>query len=323
MIDNLDVTLLDTSEIIFEFNDKYPGSLFKRDSLLFVIQIKSDTCLSVINLNNKEIICSFGTVGHGENDMLNPNFILTLGNENLLLDVGNLRRIVRVGNVCEDSVNMINIEYPDSIFISSELNLSDNYIVGRKVDAYDKDMFFVYDRKTNTKLSVPCFPSIQSPIKDYNYTYAPVLALNELKGRIIAGMYFFNMFHVYDLFGNRLNTFKFSNDCYPTIERKSGLIDFSKGYNGIVRAFPTQDYCYLLRMLNKRMNKSTQYMLMKIDWNGKVKGNYIFKDNVLGQFCVDEEENKLYIIKNHIEETGEEIFSVVSYDLNHNNYAFE
>ena len=38
------------------------------------------------------------------------------------------------------------IPYPDSIFISSETNLSKNYIVGRKIDATNPNMFFVYNQ---------------------------------------------------------------------------------------------------------------------------------------------------------------------------------
>ena len=306
---------LHSVDIIYEFDDKYPVSLAKRDSLLFVIQIKSDTCLSVINLNNRKELCSFGTVGHGDVDLLNPNFIQSIDDGSLLLDVGNLRKIVDIEYIDSDSIKMTNLDYPDSIFISSELNMSDNYIVGRKVDAYDKDMFFIYDKNRNVKKSVTCYPLYHSFIKDFNYTYASVLALNETKGRIVSGMYFFDIFHVYDLAGNRLMTFKFSDDCYPSIDRKSGRIDFSKGYNGIVRSYSTQGYCYLLRMMNKDLNELPQYMLVQMNWEGHICKSYLLSGDILGQFCVDEKTNKVYFIKNSTNAKGEEIFSIVSYGM--------
>lgn len=310
-----DFLLLDSAEVVYEYVDKYPVSLAKRDSFLFVINIKSDTCMSVINLNTKEMMCSFGPVGHGDNDLLNPNFILSIDIDDLLLDVGNLRRIVDVDYWGKDSIVMNEQEYPDLIFLASELNFSDKYIVGRKIDAYDNNMFFIYNRDEKQINSIPCFPKLSNLVLDYNYTYASVLALNEEKERIISGMYFFDMYHLYDLSGNRLKTIKFSDNCYPHIDKGTGRIDFAKGYNGLVRAYSTQEYCYLLRMIYSNVDESPQYMLVKLDWEGDMQQCYMFENNVSGQFCIDENNNKVYIIENHIDDDGEEIFSIVAYKL--------
>lgn len=314
-IEVTDILTLDSAEVVYDFVDKYPVSLSKIDSLLYVISIKSDTCMSVINLNTKNMLCSFGPVGHGDNDLLNPNFILSIDSDDLLLDVGNLRRIVDVDYYEQDSIVMNDLEYPDLIFLSSELNMSDKYIVGRKIDAYDDSMFFIYNKKKEKIISVSCFPMLNYSILDYNYTYSSVLALNENKERIISGMYFFDMFHIYDLSGNRLKTIKFSDDCYPQVDRDLGRIDFTKKYNGIVRAYPTQNYCYLLRMINRNAKGFPQYMLVQMDWEGCIRRCYMFNDSVSGQFLVDEVHNKIYIIKNYIDDDGEEVFSIVSYKL--------
>lgn len=313
--DLTNLLLLDSAEVIYEYQDKYPISLAKQDSLLYVINIKSDTCMSVINLNTQEELCSFGSVGHGDKDLLNPNFILSINSNKLLLDVGNLRRIVDVDYRGKDSIVMSDMEYPDLIFMASELNISDKYIVGRKVDAYDDNMFFIYDRSKKEINTVPCYPDLHYSVLDYNYTYASVLALNEEKGRIVSGMYFFDMFHLYDLSGSRLKTIKFSDDCYPHIDRESGRIDFSKGYNGVIRAYATSKSCYLLRMIMNDLKEAPQYMLIRMDWEGEVQQCFMLKNNVSGQFCVDEENNKVYIIENHIDGDGEEIFSIMSYNL--------
>ena len=41
----------------------------------------------------------------------------------------------------------------------------------------------------------------------------------------------------------------------------------------------------------------------------------VFKNNVSGQFYVDEVNNKVHIIENHIDDNGEEISSVIAYYL--------
>lgn len=42
---------------------------------------------------------------------------------------------------------------------------------------------------------------------------------------------------------------------------------------------------------------------------------YKFMDNVSGQFCVDEKENRIYIIKDYVNDDENEIFSLVRYSL--------
>lgn len=306
--------MLDSPEIVYEFKDKFPVSLTVRDSLAYLIQVKSDTCMSLLNINSGEMISSFGTVGHGENDLLNPNFILSIDEEDVLLDVGNLRKLMRVG-YANDSVSLSEyMPYPDSLFISGELNLSKNYIVGRKIDAYDKNMFYIYDRNTASICNIPCYPQLEHPIRDYNSVYAPVLAFSEAKKRIIAGMYFFDLFHVYDLSGRRINSFRFSDDYLPDIKERN--LDIRQGYSGIIRAFPTEDHCYLLRMVEGAQAGFQKFMLIKLDWDGKLMKSYQFKNHIVGQFYIDEEDSKIYTIERKVDESEcNEVFSVVSYDL--------
>lgn len=309
-----DAVTLDSGEVIIEFDDKYPASLMKKDSRLFVIQVQSDTCISVVDVQTGRLVASLGTVGKGDKDLMNPNFVLSTANDGVLLNDANLQKLVRITHSRDGAYDLESMKYPEALPVTSEMNLSGDYVLGRKVDAFESDMFFIYDRNQKEVKNVPCFPPLAEPIKDYNFTYAPVLALNEEKGRIIAGMYFFDMFHVYDLEGNRLKTVKLSEDCYPSINRNFQAIDFSKGYNGIIRAFPTHDYCYLLRIVNTGGDALPENWLLKIDWKGNVEKAYRFVDSVSGQFYVDEKENKVYIIKDYVR-GDDEIFSVVAYPL--------
>lgn len=149
---------LESTEIICEFEEKYPVALTVKDSFVCVIQVKSATCMFVLNLNSGKIMTTFGTVGHGEDDLLNPNFILSTDQTDVLLDVGNLGKLIKV-NYVDSCVEVSEYAtYPDPLLISSELNFSDNYIVGRKVDAYEKNM--------KNLCNIPCYPELKYPIAD-------------------------------------------------------------------------------------------------------------------------------------------------------------
>lgn len=306
------VKLLDTAEVIYETNDKFPVSLLKRDSLLFVILMKSDTCINVIDLNSKTLLKSFGNKGVGGDELLNPNFILSTDTTSVLLEVGNLRKLVDIDYQNIDSIKMTNLKYPESIYIASEMNISNNYIVGRIVESYSRNMFFIYDQKNEARQDIACYPPLKvSKTFDYNYVYATNLALNEKKNRIISGMYFFDMFHVYDLQGNRLNTFSLSNNCYPKTDRDKG-VNINNLSSKIIRAYPTEEHCYLLRLID---TTPRQYMLIQTDWEGTIKNTYKFPDEVSGQFCVDEKNKNVYLIRNYLNDIGEDIFAIVAYSL--------
>lgn len=313
-IDISNPTTLDSAEVIYNFDDKYPISITIKDSLLYTICTNSDTCLYIIDLRTKNLMTSLGHIGYGPNDLINPNFILSTTHSKILLDVGSLKKIIRIDCQQKKFELKEDIPYPDSIFISSELNLSKNYIVGRKVNSEKGNMFFIYNRKNNHIFEADYFPSLTTDVKDKNYVYAPCLTMNETQNRIIAGMYFFDMFHIYDFSGNRINTFCFSEDYKPDIDDETGFLDLSNGYSGIVRTYPTENFCYLLR--NTIIpEKGEVSMLIQIDWNGKLIHSYLFKDHVLGQFYVDEKYRKIYIIRNQIQPDDKEIFSIVAYSL--------
>ena len=86
------------------------------------------------------------------------------------------------------------------------------------------------------------------------------------------------------------------------------------GYTGIIRAYPTKEYCYLLRS-EKDKNGDSSEMLIQIDWEGNLIHSYKFKDHVSGQFYINEDSNTLYIICNYIRSDDEDIFAIISYNL--------
>lgn len=314
-IDLSNSILVDSNEVVYTFEDEYPVSLSIKDSLLYVIKIKSDYCMTAINLNTRKEVKSFGHKGYGANDLIGPNFVLSTDNDAVIVDDGNLKRILQIKYTTDSMQISDYIEYPNQIFISSEINISNNYIVGRKVAALEGNMFFVYNRNTEDFIDTKHYPTLSSQVLDSNYTYASTIGLNEQKSRIIAGMYFFDMFHVYDLKGNRINTFCFSEKSIPDVDKKNKTLDLSDGYSGVIRIFPTKEYCYLMRMSTQASDTEAQMMIIQIDWDGKLINAYRFKDNISGQFYVDEENRKIYLIKNYISPVGDDIFAVVAYKI--------
>lgn len=305
--------VLDSIEAIWDFYDKYPVAVEISDSFMYVIQVKAEDCMLVLNMNTKQIIDTLGHVGHGPNDLINPNFIQSVDCSDILIEDGNLRKIMRIDRK-SDSIGIVEyIEYPDSIFLASEINLSSHFIVGRKISAFTDKMFFIYNRESDSIFEFDCFPELDGPISDKNYAFAPAIAFNEYRNRVVVGMYFFDMFHVYDMTGKRIKTYCFSENPIPKIDSNTKALDLIDGYSGIIRTFSTEDYCYLLRMSQKDANAPAEYMIIQLNWEGQLVNSYLFNDAISGQFYVDEKMKKIYAIRRYINLDGEEVFGVVAY----------
>ena len=75
-------------------------------------------------------------------------------------------------------------------------------------------------------------------------------------------------------------------------------------------------YCYLLRVEYNPEYPDGKQKIIQIDWNGKFINSYDFTDDISGQFYVDEHSNKIYLIRNHMNSEGEDLFDIVSYPTN-------
>ena len=116
--------------------------------------------------------------------------------------------------------------------------------------------------------------------------------------------------------GKRIHTFKFSEKCIPDVNKNTRMLALENGYSGFVRCFPTEKYCYLLRVSANPIAEKTENMLIQTDWNGNMINSYRFVDNVSGQFYIDENAHKVYVIRNSWDaDINEEVFDVVSFDL--------
>jgi hypothetical protein len=311
-----EISTLDSSETLYGFDDKYPVSVCLNDSFAFIIQIKADTCLTAINTKNKQIHNSFGYVGHGPKDVISPNFITTIDRTDILVEDGNTKKIMKIEmDSCTKIFTLKKaMEYPDKIFMSGENSFSNNFIVGRRVNNGGK-MFYIYNRNTESIIDIDYYPVIKNLKHDPNYIYAPCIASNEKKDRIIVGMYFFDMIHLYNLAGDRIKTFCFSENSISSFNSKDLMRDIENCSAGFIRTFPTQDYCYLLRILGNRIVGDTNYMLFQINWEGELINAYKIQDKIEGQFYIDEKEKKMYAIRNRVESVVSELYEIISYPL--------
>jgi hypothetical protein len=318
-IDLQNSSTLNFSEQFICFDDKHPVSIWVRDSLAFVKCVQSDTCIIAVNLNTKKNISFFGTKGVGSNDVYGPEFINTIGNSDILMEDVNTQKMLRLETDKISGVFSLKkyMDYPLKIFPSCETNFSSNFIVGRRVNAHGK-MFYIYNKTADTINDIEPYPVINhlKDKYDLNYVYAPVVALNEKKNRIVVGMYFFDMFHLYDLTGERIKTFCFSDNHTPLFGSGEIWTDLEGGYSGITKTFPTDDYCYLLRS-TKDSKKESKSILIQLNWDGELIKSYKIPDEgIYGQFYVDEGANKIYAIRHFIDHAETEIFSIVSYSFN-------
>lgn len=298
--------------VVLNYEADYPVGVYKvNDSIFFIQQAMSDTCFHVLDLSGNRCLY-VGNKGYGEDDFLDPNIISSVDKSMLLLEDSDLKKIVKV-NIEDDSVYISSyLSYPDVIFVAKELNNSFNYIIGRKVGPYEK-MFFIYDKRSGEIIEIDNSPQTPYRFRDNNYTFAPVLSLNEEKGRIVLGMYFWDIVQIYNLEGECIGSYSFQKDYKPYYDRNNKCVDLSKDYSGVIRSFSTNDYCYLLR--RSIIDLKSYYSLVQLDWNGKLINHYQLPNNVLGQFYIDDNENQLYIIQRNITESDTEIYSIVSYGL--------
>jgi hypothetical protein len=319
-IDLSEYSILKPFESVIEFDDKFPTDIAKKDSVIFIIHRKLNSTMQAYNLNTKKFICDFGHVGKASNEVISPKFITSIDNNDMIIEDVNTKKILKIIENNIDTSKIFDLEqyiaYPIQIYPSGGINLSANFITGRMIGI--NSMFYIYNRNTEEITNCDFYPVINSHHDiDMSNLCAPCLALNEQKNRIVAGMYFFDMFHLYDLTGKRLKSFCFTENFMRHFSSNEPYQELREhGYSGIVRIFASDDYCYLLRITKKASADKSDIMIVQINWDGDMIATYQLDNDVLaGTFFVDELTNKLYMIR-IIEGEDNEIYAVTSYLLN-------
>ncbi|MDR1896685.1 MAG: hypothetical protein LBR10_07845, partial [Prevotellaceae bacterium] len=314
---------LGSPETLIEFDETHPVWLTLKDSTVFIIQVQTEFNMLAFDLNTKEVQY-FAHTGNGPEEIIGPPEFIKPHTADLLVRDASINGIIKRVTEKNGTFSVEKVEYPEKLqqYFGVELNFSDNFIVADNLINRDKGIFDVYDKNTDSLISIDYYPKMYTD-RDFDprvqFLYAPSLGLNEKRNRIIAGMYHFDMFHVYDLSGKRINSFRFSDNFLPDISAD----DWQGSVGGFIpHTFPTENYCYFERMTRKRSqsenDETTQKMVLQVTWDGELVRAYKFQDNgeeFYGGFYIDEKNNRMYAIRNYVNKKDEEMFALVTYDL--------
>ncbi|MDR3236550.1 MAG: hypothetical protein LBT48_07520 [Prevotellaceae bacterium] len=286
------------------------------DSILFLIQYGYDELILAIDRSKNQIVSMFGHTGSGPDDMLDPSFISIINHQNeVYINDVNTKKLMKIIRSQNNHFHFEKLmDYHSQIFPTSNMCYSEDFIVGRKISSETKKMFYIYNMEQNSINDIDIYPKLKANINDVNYYYASNFGLHAAKRRIIAGMYFFDMFHVYNLNGERIKTVCFSKDCILPVDNTHHVLAIQNGYSGIVSIFSTNEYCYLLRYTEIPQTEG-HYMLVQTDWDGKIIHTYTINEKLATpKFCVDSRDHKMYMVTHSID-GDTEYNTVVSYNV--------
>lgn len=266
----------------------------------------------------------FGLIGQGPEDVISPERILSINNANIYYNDVNTRRLLEIKKRGQEDKFYFEkfMPYPDKIYPSALINYSDSYIVGRKIQIGSTNEFYIYDTKKDSLLEIAIYPTIHD-IADPNYYCASHIAMNADKNRIITGKYFMDIINVYDMSGSRLKTMHFSDHPIPSIDQKHKSLDILWGYTGFSNPFCAPEHCFFKRVIEvsslvgeeKMVSETIETVIIKMDWDGHIIKSYKIEDELMGDFCVDEENNILYGITHSIEDDDIELYHIVSFQI--------
>lgn len=314
-----------TPQVICDFDNLFPTAVELIDSFAVAIQRGNDAAVIVINANSGQIITEIGMVGHGPDDVINPEFITNIHKRQdgyLYFEDTNSKKLFKINfrnnnNYAFEKL----IDYPQAICPSSNLNYTQNVVAGRKIETNGDKMFYIYHLDSDSIIEIDYSPIIENFTNNRNYFYASNLALNAEKNTVFAGMYFFDIVQLFDLFGNSKRIIHFSQNSIPKINAKMQTLDLSEGYNGTGSIYSTKDYCYLKRLevkplfTDQEVIEECKNSIIKMDWEGTIVKCYQINEELIGGFCVDEETKKIYAIRHRVDDDLSEYYGIVSYSI--------
>jgi hypothetical protein len=318
-IDLSNPVVLDSPETLIEFDDTHPVDLMVKDSMVFIVQVQTEFLMGAFNLNTKEIKY-FGRSGQGPGEFIStPDFILTPDADVLVNDNAAILKKIVTNN------GTVEVVKTEQLKISgAQYNFSDNFIVAYHAGQPNKKMFFIYNKNTDSVIYTDFYPkmNLESTTADpfyISYLYSPNLGLNEEKNRIAVGMYYFDMFYLYDLTGKRIKSFCFSKNCIPDIGLENPN-EWRKSIGGfIVNIVHGKDYCYFVRISKKTSEDGSEnedeMLIVQVNWDGELIKTYKFTDEISSRIDIDEKNRKLYAIRHYITEKDEEFYALVTYNL--------
>lgn len=307
---------LKANRIVYQSNDVGILTELKvKDSLLIAIDPIGEKRFIIINLFTEKEIQKFGESGRGPREFLSPEFlinndIINADSSHITLFDSNLSRFFNIDFnriLTEPDYKIPTRKFPAKIMGKTNLNITDSKIIGKNCSLESLGMFFIYDLKTGQQKWVDFYPNPQNiAITERNYAFNMHLAAQ--KDKIIGAMTFLDMIQVFDTTGNRIQTYKFSENIVPAPEMMLGN---SAVYFTAVYATP--QYCYFIRLgypSGDENNRKNGAYIIQSDWNGNIVKSYKLKQFLYG-FCIDESRNKLLGIHSEDQDT----FQIIEYNL--------
>lgn len=314
------------SNVLYQSDSLYFTELeLVNDTILAVIQHKGDNSIIFININTSSVAGQVGNYGNGPDDFISPSFVPNVSDVSdsyIYIHDINAKKMLKLNY---ESINtdllLQAMDYPETISRSSGLTLSGDYFVGRKVEMDDESLFSLYDYKADNLYTAKQYIQTYNDLNQKNYFLSANVSMNSFQNSIVVGMYFIDLIQFYDLSGRLNKSITFTQKNFmPEVDSKAQILDLSKGYNGITRIYPTYKSCFLRRdeivpiSINGEIVEKKTSSIIKTDWQGDVLKKYNTRDDLIGSFCVDKSEERLFAIRTRIE-GDKELIEIVSYEL--------
>lgn len=307
---------LEPARMVYQTNEAgVLTELRVKDSLIIAIDPIGEKKFTIINLFTGEEMLKFGESGRGPDDFLSPdilinNDIINADSSHITIFDSNLMRFSNIDPnriLTEPDYKIPGKKFPAKIIGNTNLNITDGKIIGKSSSLKSQGMFFIYDIKNEQQKWVDYYPDPQNiAISNRNYAFNMHLAAQENK--IIGAMTFMDMIQVFDTTGNRIQTYKFSENIIPAPEMMQA--NSTVYFTGI---YATPKYCYFTRIgyhSGNEDNRKNGAHIIQTDWNGHIVKSYKLKQFLYG-FCIDENRNKLLGIHSEDQDT----FQIIEYNL--------
>lgn len=271
--------------------------MFIKDSLLILIS-RFEPFFHIYNKNTYEKLISFGYKGRSGDEFILPSVLLsetTIFNDSLLevFDINqSSRKTINLKNILKSHsiVNSINSSHlPDYLIYSTDLHNNSKYLVGRNLTA-STSSFFIHNLEEDKTTHVDYSPHFNIDPLFKNYFYSCNITTYPKQQTIIQAYIFIDYINIYDLNGDLLKSYRFSDTPLPEIDPNSHSFKTSPVmYNN--RLYSTFDYCYIYR-INDKTPAHAPGNIIQMDWQGNIKKTYQIKQ-FINSFCVDERKKEL------------------------------
>lgn len=309
---------LTEGDTLCSYDDKYPVSLEILHDRLFVLFIRQDTLLEVLDAKTGSLIAKYGPRGSGPGDYSSLQFFgngPVKGDSTLSLYDYNSHKILTV----DKDLGAVQKEMPVCLTGEGSINMRGDTAVSVPLSE-DGSFMSLIDTGDGS------IQGIEAPFKlsdeteklagGYPMLMSPNLNASFSRRRIIASMFYFDIYYVYDLEGGLLSQVSLGSDNLNYDKEISGL--FNQDIEGYIRYAPgysNEEFCYLKRVHeipdkeNGKLSIGAREIVV-VDWDGIPQCIYS-----LGQetrtFCADYSGNIYLIAMETVDD--DELYHIVRY----------